>query len=273
VTDAPAPEAPPPVRAVPPLLLAAASAGVAVVLALAALSGTVPLAVVVLLAQAGLAAAVPALLGTPSARGVLVLGVAAAVAADVSAVRGHGEVGPLAGVVALGLVAALLHQLASRDRQRVTAGLAGSLLVVVLACCAACAVALRAASGGRAAAVVALGGAAAALLVARLADAVAPRPALAPGRGAPGPVLGLAAAAAVAVLLGTLVSAAPADGGCALLGLAAGVGAVAADLLLARAPDADDPAPAGRALSLAVVLLPVAVVGPLVLVAGRLVLP
>lgn len=285
MTAAPAPDARAAVRPAAPLVPAVAGAALVGVLALAALPGPVPLALLVLLVQAGLAAALAVLLGTPAARGVLVLGALAAVAADVAAVRGDGGVGPLAGVVALGLVAALLQQLALRDRERVTAGLAGILLVVVLVCCAACLVALRAAPGGRAATVVALAGGAAALLVGPLVGMLVGGARVAAAVGT------VAVAVAVAVGAGALLASAPSTAGCVLLGLAAAVGGLAADLLLAQAappvggpPEASvdaprAPSPAAdvdarldpQVLQVAVLLLPVAVLGPLVLVAGRLV--
>lgn len=261
----------------PLLLLGGGCAAVALGLGLAALGGAVPLALAVLALQLLLVLGALALVDAPAAGGIFLLAGGAAVAADVVAVTQDGRVGGLAGVVALALVAALLHQLSRRDRDRVTEALADTLLVVVLVACAACLPALRLLDGGRAVVLAALAGAGAALLAGRLGDLVVPRPALAVGalRGWPGLLLGLGAGVAAAVLVeggeGPLVGARA-----ALVGLAAAATVAAADLAVdltaaeLRAGWRD-----GRrvaALRPVGLLLPFAVLGPVALVAGRLVL-
>ncbi len=158
-----------------------------------------------------------------------------------------------------------------------TEALADTLLVVVLVACAACLPALRALEGGRDVALAALVGAGAALVAGRLGDRVLPRPALALGavRGWPGLLLGLGAGVAGAVLVagGEGQLAGPRA---ALVGLAAAAVASAADLAvdLAGAELRSGWRDSRRVAALRPVglLLPWAALGPVALVAGRLVL-
>jgi len=263
----------------PPLpgqgLAAALFAGV---LALAALPGPGGLVVAVLVLQLLLAAGLLALVEAPAWRGAAVIGVAASVAADVVALRsGDGRVGGIAGVVALSLVAALLHQLSRSDRARVTESLADTMLVVVLAAAAACLVALRRQDGGSEVLSVTLAAAAAALLAGRLGDRIGPYPPLALGatRGWPGLVLALGAgAAAAAVAAGRTGEVA--GPGAVLFGLAVAAAVAAGDLAVDLA--AAELVPGRRdarrtaALRPVALLLPYAVAGPIALLAGRLVL-
>lgn len=224
-------------------------------------------AVVQLLALLGFLAVAEA----PAPTGVFALGVLAAVAADVVVVVDGGSVEYLGAVIALSLVAGLLHQLLRRDRSRVTESLANTLVVVTLVTAAASlAAADRAPSGGwptRAA----LAAAAAALLAGRVGDRVVHRPALAVGatRAWPGLVLGLGAGVAAAT-----VTASGHLGRAPLVGLAAAGAVAAVDLLVDLAaseltPRVED-ARRVAALRPTGLFLPYALVGPVVLTAVRL---
>lgn len=276
-----------PARRPPLLVQGLAPAAVAGLLLLTALGGAWPLAVAVLLVQLVLAAGVLAVLRAPDPGGAMLLVAGASVVTVVLAVTGGGRVDGLAGVVALALVAGLLHQLVRRPRDRVTESLGGTALVVVLGSCAACVVALRALPAGEDAVGPALVAVAAALLAGRVGDQLLPRPALTPGatRGWPGLVLALAAGAASA---GILAGGSPVGAGRgALLGLAVATAAAIADLTVdlatldverarGRSPDRSDLQRGARraaALRRVALLLPYAAAGPVALLAGRLVLP
>jgi hypothetical protein len=263
----------------PLLLLAGGCALVAVVLALAALPSGYALAAAVLVLQVVLVLGFLALVDAPAASGTFLIAVAAAAAADALALADDGRVGDLAGVVALGLIASLLHQLVRHPRNRVTEALADTLVAVVLVVCAACLVALRADDGGEDVALVALATAGTVLLVGRLVDRFAPRPVLTDGtvRGWPGLLVGLAAGVAAALVTAGLV----ADGTeladrAALLGLlvAACVAAtdLAVDLSAAELRSGRLDRRKVDALRPVGLLLPFAALGPVALLAGRLVL-
>jgi len=268
-----------------------ASVLVALALLLCDLVSPLLLGAVVLALQVVLVLGLLALVDAPAAGGVFVVGVSAAVAADLAVLHDHGRLGALAGIVALSLVAALLHQLGRRARTRVTESLADTLFVVVLVCGCACLLAVRELGGARLAAIV-LAAVGVSLLVGRLGDAFVARPAVTPAatRGWPGLVLALGLGVAVAALLGGDHLSARAA---ALLGLAAAAAAAAGDVavdLAAVAPHAavatgdvaaappgatalraDDGrrAAARRPVGL---LLPFAAAGPVAYVAARLVL-
>jgi len=273
-------------------LVAQGSASVLVALALLLCDLVSPLLLgaVVLALQVVLVLGLLALVDAPAAGGVFVVGVSAAVAADLAVLHDHGRLGALAGIVALSLVAALLHQLGRRARTRVTESLADTLFVVVLVCGCACLLAVRELGGARLAAIV-LAAVGVSLLVGRLGDAFVARPAVTPAatRGWPGLVLALGLGVAVAALLGGDHLSARAV---ALLGLAVAAAAAAGDVavdLAAVAPHAavatgdvaagpgatalpaDDGrrAAARRPVGL---LLPFAAAGPVAYVAARLVL-
>ncbi|MGB8650887.1 MAG: hypothetical protein WCD35_09520, partial [Mycobacteriales bacterium] len=166
----------------PPLLgqgLAAAAVaagllGLAVLGHLALLGGVV---VVQLLVVLGFLALVEA----PAAGGVFLIGLGAAVAADVVVVAEDGRVGGLAGVAALAFVASLVHQLFRRVRSRVTESLADSLVVVVLVCSAVCWPAALQHESGTWPVRISFVAAGLALLAGRIGDRVVQRPALALG--------------------------------------------------------------------------------------------
>jgi hypothetical protein len=233
----------------------------------------------VVLVQVVLARAVLALLGAPAAGGALVVALVAAGAADAVVLADDGAADRLAGVVGLSLVLALLHQLVRRGRSRVTESLADTLLAVLVTVAAACLLALGAVEDGRAVLLVVLGAAAAALLAGRLGDRLLPRPALTAGstRGWPGLALALAAAAGVAAGVGGVVEgvelALPVR---VLLGLVVAATVVTADLAVdlgaAELHAGRRDARRVRALQPAAALLPYALLGPVALLAGRLVL-
>ncbi len=267
-----------------------ASVLVALALLLCDLVSPLLLGAVVLALQVVLVLDLLALVDAPAAGGVFVVGVSAAVAADLAVLHDHGRLGALAGIVALSLVAALLHQLGRRARTRVTESLADTLFVVVLVCGCACLLAVRELGGARLAAIV-LAAVGVSLLVGRLGDAFVALPAVTPAatRGWPGLVLALGLGVAVAALLGGDHLSARAA---ALLGLAVAATAAAGDVavdLAAVAPHAavatGDVAAAPGATALRAddgrraaarrpvgLLLPFAAAGPVAYVAARLVL-
>ena len=266
----------------PPILLQGLGpALVGGALVLCSLAGPGALLAGVAVLQVVLVLGVLALVDAPSSEAAFVVAVLAAGAGDALVLLSDSErddVGALAGVTAVALVAALLVQLARRGRERVTEALADTLLVVVLVACAACLVGLRDRDGGDEAVLVALAAAAACLLAGRVGDLVSARPVLAIGatRGWPGLLLGLGAgvAAASAVAGGT---GAVAGGRGALLGLAVAATAATADLAvdLGAAELRSGRRDARRASALVPVglLLPYAALAPVALVAGGLVLP
>ena len=277
------PSARPPVRALgaparPPLVvqggLALLTAGL---LAAAASGGQVPLVAAVVALQGVLVLAVLALLDAPAAGGAAVVACGAGLAADALVVLDEGQVDRLAGVVGLAFVVSLLSQLVRARRSRVTESLADTLLAVVLAVSAACLAALLHADGGEQVLLGALGAAAAAQLVGRLGDRVLPRPALAPGatRGWAGLLLGLACGAGATVGVVEVVTGELSPAAAALLGLAVAATVATADLAVdlgaAELRPGRRDARRVAALSPAAALLPYAVLGPVALLAGRLV--
>jgi hypothetical protein len=272
--------APRPAPRQPVLVQGALPAALALLLAGAAALGTVPLALLVLGVQVVLLLAFLALVDAPASGGAFLVALGAVVAADVAVVVFDGDIRALAGVVALALIASLLHQLVRPTRSRVTESMADTLVVVVLGVSASCLVSLRALDGGDETVRVALVAAGASLLAGRVGDRLANRPMLAVGstRGWPGLLLGLGTGVAAAVLVAG-------DGGdagvvvgtqAALLGLVCGATVAAADLTVdlgaaeLRAGRRD--ARRVEALKPANLLLPFAFLGPIALVAGHLVL-
>jgi hypothetical protein len=266
-----------PPRRLPLLLQGAGPAALALVLALAASFGTAPLVVGVLLVQVFLVLGVLALVDAPASGGAFVVAAGAMVASDAVVVVDDGGTRGLAGVVALALVAALLHQLTRKARSRVTESLADTLVVVTLSAAAACLLALRALQDGEQLVQIALVAAGACLLAGRVGDRLAARPMLAVGstRGWPGLLLGLGAGVAAAVAVagdqGAVVGTQA-----ALFGLVCAATVAAADLAVdlgaaeLRAGWRD--ARRVAALKPSGLLLPFALLGPISLVAGQLVL-
>lgn len=249
-----------------------------VLVALVSGLGTVPFVLAVLVVQLVVVQSVLALVEAPAEGGAFAVAAAALVAADVVVVVDHGSVRGFAPVLALALVASLLHQLVRRSRARVTESMADTLVAVVLAVMVACLPALHALEDGPDTARTALLAAGVSLLAARVGDRVAARPMLAVGstRGWPGLLLGLGAGVAAAVLVesrtGVLVGSQA-----ALLGLVCAAtvaaGDLAVDLGAAELRAGDRDARRVGALVPAGVVLPVALLGPIALVAGNLVLP
>ena len=253
----------------PPLLGQGLASGLLAggLLLLAAL-GHLPLVVGIGLVQLVLVLGFLALVDAPASAGVFLLGLTAAVGADLLVELDDGRIGGLAGIVALSLVGGLLHQLSRRERSRVTESLADTFVVVVLVCSAVClAAALRHDDGDWVvrAALVAAG---VALVAGRIGDVVISRPALAVGatRAWPGLLLGLGAgvAAATAAADGHLTASRA-----ALVGLAAAAAVAATDLAVdlaaAELTAAQDDARRVAALRPVSALLPFAVLGPVVL--------
>jgi hypothetical protein len=243
----------------------------------AAWAGSVPLLVAVLVVQVVLVRALLSVLGAPAAGGAAVVAVAGAAAADALVLVDDGAVDRVAGVLGLSLVAALLHQLVRRGRSRVTESLADTVLAAVACAAAACLLALGALDDGREVLLLALPASGTALLLGRVVDRVLPGPELATGstRGWPGLLTGVLAGVGTAVALGTVIDGlSPAAA--ALLGLAAAVTVATADLAVdlgaAELRPGRRDARRVSALRPAAALLPYAVLGPVALLAGRLVL-
>ena len=266
-----------PARRQPMLLQGALPAVLALVLAGAALLGTPYLAVAVLGVQLVRLLALLALVDAPAGGGAFLVAAGAVVAADTAVLVFDGDIRGLAGVVGLALIASLLHQLLRPERHRVTESMADTFVGVTLGVSAACLLSLQALDGGEDTVVVALLAAGASLLAARVGDFLASRPMLAVGstRGWPGLLLGLGSGVAAAVLVagdeGAVVGTQA-----GLLGLVCAATVAAADLAVdlgaaeLRAGRRD--ARRVEALKPANLLLPFALLGPISLVAGHLVL-
>ncbi len=258
------------VQGIWPALLAAG-------LALATSFGLLPLAVAVLAVQVFFILGALALLDAPAAGGAFVVATGAVAAADAVVLLGKGSISQLAGVVGVGLVAALVHQLARRDRSRVTESLADTLVVLVVAVGAACLLAFHDIPGGEQVLQASLAAAGAALLAGRLGDLVSSRPILAVGstRGWPGLLLSLAAGVAAAAGVSTLLGEPPLRAA-ALLGLVVASTVATADLAVdlgaAELRSGWRDARRVAALRPTALLLPYAVLGPVALLAGRLLL-
>ena len=259
----------------PPLLgqalasgaLGAALLGLAITHDWALLAGLV---VVQLLATVGFLALVEA----PASGGTFLLVTAAAAAADVVVLAGGKDVGGLAGVVALSLVASLLHQLLRRQRSRVTESLADTFVGVVLVCSTVSLLGALRQEDGTWPTRAALAAAATALVAGRIGDAVVRKPALALGatRAWPGLLLALGTGVATSVLVaGDHLIRSEA----ALVGLTAATTVVAIDLVLDLAASelTADPTDARRVASLRPVatVLPYAALGPVVLLCVQLI--
>lgn len=242
-------------------LLGAALLGLSLAHDWALLAGLV---LVQLLAALGFLALVEA----PASAGVFALVAAAGLAADAVVLANGDDVGGLAGVVALSLVAALLHQLMRKERSRVTESLADTFVGVVIVCSTVCLLAALRQEDGTWPTRAAIVAAAVALLAGRLGDAVLRTPALALGatRAWPGLLLALGTSVAASVLVaGDHLT----GGEAALVGLTAGTTVAAVDLVLDLAASELTPEPmdARRVASLRPVttVLPYAVLGPVVL--------
>ena len=219
------------------LLPAALVAGaVALLVVLPELLGGLGRLAAVLVLQLGLVLAWVLTTGIQGFAGSLALGAAAAVAADLALVLPQrGTVGGLLLVLGLGFLAAVLQQMARRPRHDIVASLSGgALLLSAIGALAALLLVGRppTSPGPAVVAVLAVGSA---LVAGHLVDSVFPRPELAPG--VPRGLLGLAGsvgAGAVVAFLGGGTSDAPAGALAygAVLGLVAGLAALAASYVV-----------------------------------------
>ncbi len=279
-TAAPAPPAP---RASDPaarpsvLLLGLGGAVICLTLAALASINATALGAGLFVVQLILVLSLLALVDAPGSGGAFVVAAVAAAVGDAVVLWSNGRVSGLAGVIGLGLVAGLLHQLTRRGRTRVTESLADTLVAVVLAVSASSLLALRMAGGGRDAVIVCLAAGAGALVAGRLGDRILPRPALAVGanRGWPGLILALGAGAAAAVAAAGDTGPVAGPRG-ALLGLAiaatVSAGDLSVDLGAAELTAGRRDARRVSALMPAGLVLPFAALAPVAYVAGRLVL-
>jgi hypothetical protein len=239
--------------------------------------GRPALAAVIGVVQVVAALAWLALLDARGGRGATLIALGAAAAGDALVATAPGtQLGRVAGVVGVALLAAFLHQLARRPRPGVGASLSATMSAVLLGAAGTALLAMRGGRGGREAVVAAVLGSAAALVVARLADAAIARPLIVPAgtRGWPGAVLGVLASVAVGAVYGGSAPPLTESTGVRIAVAAALLGLVA-DLVVdaARAglpPDVDERR-RSAVLPLAV-LLPALVAGPTAYVAGRILL-
>ena len=268
---------PRPVKRTPMLLQGMWPALLAAGLVLASTLGVLPLAVVVLGVQVFLVLGALALLDAPAAGGAFLVATGAVVVGDAVVLLDDGSIDRLGGVAGLGFVAALAHQLARRGRSRVTESLADTLVVLVVAVAAACLIALHQIDGGPAVLQVSFAVAGAVLLVGRIGDQFVPRPVLTGGstRGWPGLLLGLAAGVVAAGVVAQVVGDPPLRSA-VLLGLviasAVATADLAVDLGAAELRSGWRDARRVAALRPTALLLPYAVVGPVALLAGSLLL-
>jgi hypothetical protein len=253
--------------------VAAATAVLAGYLLLASWAGRVVLAFAVAPLQAMLVVTVLAALAAPSRVRGAAIGLGAAAVADGVAATGDGGMRRFAGVIAVGVLAALVHQLSRRDgRPDVTASLTATVAGVIFGVAPAVLVALRVGGASTGVVNVAIAAAGVAVLLARAVDRVLPRPALVDAaeggaaRGWPGVLVGLGAATAVgAAIAGGTDDLTAADGAViaaavAAAGLLVEAGVVLASTGMRRV----------AALRAIAVLVPLAVAGPTAYVAARL---
>ena len=226
---------------------------VALLVGLPALLGDVGRLAAVLVVQLGLVLAFVLVTGIQGFAGSLAVGASAAVAADLALVLpARGTVGGLLVVFGLGFLAVVLQQMFRRPRPELVASLSvGVLLFCAIGALGALLLVGRA-PGGADRALVVLLAVGAALVAGHLVDLVLPRPQLTPGvpRGLVGLAVSVLAGAAVTFLGRGLAE--PAAGPVALaygavLGLVAGLMALAASYVVVEAAAGEE----GRADGLA----------------------
>jgi hypothetical protein len=217
-----------------------------------------------------------ATLGLRAGVGVAGIAVGAAAVADVLVATGPTDARRLLGVIAVGLLVALIHQLFRRDgRPGLTASLAGTVSAIALVCALATFPALRAGVGGSSAALAALAAAAGAVFVAWMCDFFVAHPAI-PGvarRGWPGLILGLGAACAIGAAVGSARAELGVGYGTAIAGAVAAVAlAVGVGVDLARANADLRRRSRRRTVGLVplAVVLPLAAAAPVAYVTGRI---
>ena len=250
---------------------------VGLLLALPALFDDVGRLAAVLVLQLGLVLSWVSATGIQGYAGSLAVGAAAAVAADlVLVLPARPHLGDLLAVLGVGFLAVVLQQMLRGERQDLVASLSGG---VLLLCVVGALAALLLVGEGRTRdddALIALLAVAAALFVGSVVDLVLPRPRLADDvpRGLLGLVLAVVAAAAVAYVgrgAGTRLDAAEAVASGAVLGLVAGLTALAAsyvvvELTSAGLPeDADSEARSPWVLGVIQAALPLAACAPVAL--------
>lgn len=255
----------------PLLAQGAVAAMVAAALAGLAAAGELPLLAGVVVLQVFAVLGFLALVEAPAGGGIFAVALAAAAAADVVVWSDDGAVGGLAGVMALALVGSLVHQLARRERYRVTEAMADTVTAVLLACATVCAYAALTHPDGEWAVPAGLAAAGATLLAGRVGDKLVHRPLL--GRGSsrawPGLLLGLGAGVAVSALVGGTYDGVSAADAC-LVGLLSAATVAAVDLLvdLSSSELTTAPSDARRVAALRPVsaVLPFVLLGPVCLV-------
>lgn len=258
----------------PPLLAQGlACALLAGLLYLLQVLGQWPLLAGVLALQVLLLLGVLALLDAPASGGIFVLAMGVALAADLVIALDDGRVTNVPGVIGLALVAALLHQLLRRQRDRVVESLSATMVVVSLVCMAATLTAAPEGPEGAWPLRIALVAGALTLLGGRVGDRFLPTPPIAAyaTRAWPGLGLALLAGLAGAILVGNGHLEA---GRAALIGLVAVsvVGGIdlALDLAATEFTPAHEDARRVAALRPVAVLLPFAALAPIVLLVMRL---
>ena len=214
---------------------------VALLVGLPEVLGDVGRLAAVLVLQLGLVLAWVLTTGSQGFAGSLTVGAVAAVAADLALVLpARGTVGGLLVVFGLGFLAVVLQQMFRRPRHDLVASLSNGVLLFSAIGALAALLLVGRGPGGRDAALILLLAVGAALVAGHLVDLVLPRPQLTPG--VPRGLLGLA----VAVLAGAAVTflgrglGEPAEGPAALaygavLGLVAGLVALAASYVVVEA--------------------------------------
>lgn len=228
-----------------------APAGALVALAAAALIltprwfGPTGLLITVALLQVGLIAIWSQASGTRGHLGALVIGAGTAVAADaVLAVQDEPDLGPLAAILAVAFIAAMLHQLSrSAPRRLATASLAGiGTLAVTVIALSVFLLLYRVTDGGSVylVTIAATGGA---VVVGHLVDLLLPYPRITPGvpRGLLALLLSVGAGVAAAVVLSDPNELTQGLGAAivgAVLGLISALLAVAASFIAAERPQA-----------------------------------
>ncbi len=263
---------------------ACAAIAVALLVGLPEVLGQTGRLAAVLVVQLGLVLCWALLTGAGGFAGLLAVGAAAAVAADLALVLpGDPELGDLLAVLGLGFVAVVLQQMLRRSRHDLVASLAGAALMLVAVASLAALLLLGSTDAGAERALVALLAVGAALVVRSLVDWVLPRPQLAPGVpcGLLGLVLAVVAGAGVAVLASGAGDAL--DGprslvhGVVIAGVAALTALVGSYLVVETTPELPDGAvesrdPAGEeqhsspwVLAVVQVALPVAACAPVAL--------
>ncbi|MDM4721043.1 hypothetical protein QTQ03_16095 [Micromonospora sp. WMMA1363] len=198
-----------------------------------------PFTIVVLSVQAFSVLAWTTAVRPPALAVVGAVSAVAAVAADAVAVRSDvARLMPLVQVLLAGLVVAVLGQLVRRvDRVRVTDGLRGTALIVAGVVAVATLITLSRTPAGTQTIAVCLTAAGVALAVARVTDAFAAWPRLAPQvpRGAAGVVGGAMVGTLVSAVLGSYLVTPFTPTRAAIMGLVAAVAAVLADLAVGYA--------------------------------------